>query len=172
MNFQMLGSAKNQNLVIGVLNEDTVSIPAGSPVCYKMSGTNDGLGVVLPAQAGAGASSAICGIVPVSIAVGEKGTAVAYGIIYNAKLVLQTRAATTDSFASLASIAKFSLLLVDSAGNRMQSAASVAQTGYLPHAFIAQTVASQASSASGAVTSAFSTATAVYTTVKAFVRMM
>lgn len=149
--------------------EATLAIAAGAPVALVMNGTNDGLDIVNASTAGAAKSTSFfIGIAPYAITAGAFGDIIISGIVTNALLTLTTRATSTDSFASVASLALGVLLNVDSVGNRLSAGATGGSSAFLPNILLAQTLASSASSASATS----NTGTAVTATVKVFLRTM
>lgn len=169
----------NKADVVGVVvrNADTVTIPPGTPVCLVMNGTNDGLDVVLPNTGGASKAHAfLFGAVISPVGPGVNGIpANGYGetqiMGVNGAIVLLrgTRAASTDSWTSTASIASYVVLTIDTVNNAFQSSGGTqAATAYLPFAVLAQSVASVVASASATS----DTRTALTQSVKAFLRMI
>lgn len=162
---------KGDRIAVNVRNGDTVSIPVGSPVCMVVNGTDDGMAVVLPSQAAGKAFSFLYGVVLQTLTVGQNGDAQVFGFVNNLILIRQTRAGTsgTSSWAAGATVTDPLGLVVDSVGNGfITSGGTLAQTLVMPFAFLAQTLASYAASA----TNATDTRTSLTTLVKAFVRMM
>lgn len=150
--------------------EASASIPAGTPVCFVMNGTNDGLDVVLPGTgAGVKATSFAAGIALTAMIAGAYGESQVYGFCQNVVLRRQTRAASTDAFSSNSDgFATGLLLQVDTVNNAVSTAASVGASGYQPAAILAESVASWASSASATS----DTRTAITVATKAMIRMM
>lgn len=110
------------------------------------------------------------------IAVGSFGEAVVYGFT-DVIVVRRTRAATSDSWPTVPAITEYCQLVVNSVNNALTVSATLA-LGLSPAGlFAADSFASSASLASdtassNSVMSAFSTATAQTTRMKAFVRLM
>ena len=176
MRFKLVG---NKADVIGVVvrNADTVAILPGTPVCLNMNGTNDGLDVVLPSTGGATKAHAGAFGVTLSptgpgvqgIPINGYGEAQIFGVNAAVNLTRQTRAASTVSWNSEASIASYAVMQIDTSANGFSTAiASQAATQYLPFAVLLQSLASYASS-----TSATSdTRTAITAAVRAFLRII
>lgn len=148
MNQPQLGN-KSQVVSRTVKNADTVPIPAGTPVVLAVSGTDDGLAVVLPGTAGTARASSLCvGISGRAIPVGGIDSAVCSGVITNAKITMQTRATSTDSFASANSMNFGDVLVIETVGNGFSRSAAGAQSANVPAFALCQSVASQAGQAS------------------------
>lgn len=129
-------------------NGGTKAIAAGQPVILAMNGTNDGVAVHLPSESTAAkATTLFKGIALQAAAVGDYFD-VAVGYVRNVTVVRQTRAATTDSFASAAAVAVGDRMYPDTVGDGMlRSDAGAA--GITPVIGVAlDTLASKASSAS------------------------
>jgi len=164
MNFNQNNNNKPERGTVRIKNaEASATINAGQPVCLVMNGTDDGLAVVLPGTGGATkAHSLFFGVATENIATGNFGNSMVYGfhpaaVFYRG----QTRAASTDSWASAASVAQGALLAIDTAFNAMVSnAASVGATAYLPFALLGESIASAASSASATSDTRLSISTA------------
>lgn len=162
---------KPESLEIPVINGETSEVEPGTPVCFKFDATDDGIEVVLPATAGAAkADTLLAGIVVeknLPITLPKTGLAQVYGYCRVTKIVRQTRAATTDSFASYVAVAIGDRFVVNTIANAMsRSDAGVA--GIAPGRVIAaETLASGASSAS----STSITVTAITGTMKTFLRL-
>jgi hypothetical protein len=168
---------KNDIMAVVFRNADTAAIPAGSPICLVINGTNDGLDAVLPSTGGASKAHAFAygaAISPVgpslaSIPANGFGEAQIFGFNGGVVLTRQTRSASSVSWNSEASIASFVLLQIDTVANGFStSGGTQAATAYLPFAILCQSLASYASS-----TSATSdTRTAITASVKAFLRII
>jgi hypothetical protein len=162
---------KPDKLAVNIKNADTVTIPAGAPVCMIVNGTDDGIAVVLPSNAAGKAFSFLYGVNLSALPVGQQGEAQVFGFVNNLILIRQTRAGTSgaSSWAAGATVTDPLALVVDSVGNGfITSGTALAQTSILPFAYLAQTLASYAASA----TSTSDTRTSLTTLVKAFVRML
>lgn len=173
MRFQTLGP-KSAFGTAQIKNAHGSSIPAGSPVVLKLNGTDDGLAVILPSGGSAAQNSAFFhGVATDIIADGALGEAVTYGYCRNVVLCRQTRAASTDTWASEASIATGVVLTIASAQNAFTQtvstqASNVVITLNAVQLRVAESLASYASSASATS----DTRLAITTNAKAVIRMM
>jgi len=178
--FKTVGN-KNDSVMVVVKNaEASASIPAGSPVVLVMNATDDGLGVVLPSSSTAIKAQGLrFGCVTKTLAAGDFGEAVVFGLTNNLLLLRQSRA-TTDSWASEPARSVGEFLKMDTVNNAWITVAStikvvtnattdtLALTIYNPDAVLGQTLASYAGSAS----STADTRTALTASVKAVIRIM
>jgi len=157
-------------LAVVIHNADTITIPLGTPVVVVCNGTNDGLDVVLPSTAGASKMHSLAFGVTIgpSLAVGAYGEAMIFGFHTAVVLTRQTRASSTNTWNSEASIASFGLMNIESVANGFQTGATLASTNFLPFAVLGQSLASYASSASNAS----DTRTAITAAVRAFLRVI
>ncbi len=184
MNFQTLGD-KKERVINRVKNaESTLTIERGTPVVLTMTGTDDGLAVVLPSTAGQAKSNAfLFGVALDDIVAGAIGNVQSWGICDYVKLCLQSRSQTTGAntipTAETAALGLMLLLVTDSrVGNAFSTiadtvaaASSDAQTltrNNANLAFLGQSIASAAAIA----TSTNETRLAVTQAVKAFLRFM
>jgi hypothetical protein len=162
---------KRDIVALVIRNNSGVSMPSGTPINLELTGTNDGLDVVLPSSSAAKADVLGFGVVLNAIADQQYGEAQVFGFCNNITLLRQTRAASTDAFSSNSD--GFSLigvlLNIDTVNNAFStSGGTMAKSGFLPFAVLAATVASWASSASATS----DTRTALTVASKAFLRMM
>lgn len=176
--------AKYQTVIVQVKNADTVVIPNGSPVCFVMNGTDDGLAVVLPNTGGAAkATTLFAGVVEFTgtsagtgLPVGSIGDSFFFGMVTNARVELVTRSATSANWPSYAALAVGDALDVDTINNVFTDVATGAASAYAPYAVLGQSVPSAttqlSSSTSVASLLAQSAATVLTTAVKAFLRAM
>lgn len=166
---------------VGVRNaEASAVIPAGSPVVLVMNGTNDGCDVVLPSTSSLAKLIGFgYGVASRAMNAGDAGEAVVYGFVNSVILSRQTRAASTDVWASEPARSVGEFLTINTTINFLQTAVSTiavvtnatTDTRALRAPFdamLAQTLASYVSSAS----STADTRTAITAGVKAFVRLM
>lgn len=145
----------------------------GQPVCLKGSGTQDGVLVTLPASADAArAHTLLFGIAMQDVAAGGIGQVCIQGLCETALTLRQTRAASTDSYASASSLPNAGALQVQTALNCVTNTGTVGASNVLPAMALIGSYASAASLASSDVTGPASTATAISTYVKAFLRLM
>jgi hypothetical protein len=155
---------------LNIRNADTASIPRGSCVVLQAGdGTKDGMDVVLPSSATTGVYGALYGVAMQDIAVGGYGEAAAFGFVPGVIIRRDTRAASTDSWASQASLAAWHVLAQDTVNNCFStSAASQAASNFRPNALLASSLASYASSASTST----DTRTAITVAAKVFLRLL
>lgn len=170
---------------IAVSNAETVSIPQGTPLVFKLgvtknpssytnghpAGYYDGLYVVLPSTAGATSDLFGCGVALGNIAIGVMGKARTGGIISYALLKRGTRAATTDSWASSAALAASVLMAKDTVNNVFSTVASSAGLKY-PILLDSAAIYTGAASNAGPTGTANPTGTAYIVAVRAFMRGM
>jgi len=190
MNSPMIGSAPFKSFGNFKSDEASATIPVGAPICYVMDGTEDGFAAVLPSTAGAAKTPELFAGVNVTAGTGVTpngfGQFQCYGLCNYALFAQQTRAASTDSYASAASVAIGAPLQIDTVNNAFATdaeftgaitivtgatTATVAANfgnGKPPMFVMAQTLASAASSAS---TSSDSSTKKTYG-VKIFLRAM
>ena len=176
MRFKMAGNKADKIISVVRNGETSVAIPRGAPVVLKLSTTaadNDGLDVVLASTAGSPLSAALrFGVALTAIAAGDFGEVVRNGIMPYALVTRATRAASSDSWTSSASIASGIGLGLDIvAGNNAfilggASAAGSVVSG--PDAVLLDSIASMAASASATS----DTRTAITIAARVFVRML
>lgn len=146
-----------------------VAVSAGQPVVLAADGTNDGFEVVLPSGSTAAlASTLLMGVALNDLAAYEVGNARVFGKVEKLRLITGTRAASTDSYASYASVIAGAVLSLNTAANGFVTGASVGASAFQPAGALLETVASVASAAS----TTSDTSVVRYTDVKAFVRML
>lgn len=170
MRFQTNGD-KPTFIAVQVRNARASSgaIATGAPVILALNGTNDGLAVVLPNEASvAGHSAFAYGIAVEPIAAGQLGECQVYGYNRNVTLFLSSRAASTDSWASRASIATGVGFALDTVNNCLSTVALTAALALGNASALAASIASAASSASATS----DTRTAITTSAKVFLRML
>lgn len=180
MRFKTVGNKTDKAFIVIKNDSATQTIPNGAPCYFQMNNTNNqssdnGLAVInANAAAGVGqnffagvvASEQQAGAGNVGIAPGSVGEAQVYGFCQSLRLIRQTRATSTDSYASAASnnIGDWLVPMTNSGGvttydaysdigsNLTASANSTVNALTLPnlnqYAVLAQTLASLASSAS------------------------
>lgn len=164
-----IGTKPFKNELLFKNGEASASIPVGSPVVFVMNATDDGFAAVLPSTAGAAKCPELfagVNVSPSALAAGEFGTSQIWGFCNYATVVQQSRSASTASFVSAAAFSVGQPLNVDTVNNAftLGSIVTGAMTivtgattdtvavnfgdGNPPMAVIAQTLVSQASSAS------------------------
>ena len=150
-------------------NEDTVSIPVGSPVCLALNATDDGLAVILPSTTASLAHGGLFGVTTKTLAVNDYGEVQVFGFCQEIILLTGTRATSTDSFSTQSGAVGIALN-VDTVNNVFStSGGTQAKTAFLPWGILAQSF-TQAGIAS--TTGTFTTVTAITQYVKAFLRIM
>jgi hypothetical protein len=169
MNFLPVGN-KADHIRLTIKNEDTVSIPQGTPVSLMLNGTDDGLAIALPSTNGATkAQSAFLGVTLATHAVNDVGTVISFGIVPYALLTVMTRGASSNSWSSSASVAVGELLAIDTINNAfLLESASLGSNNFLPFAILAGSISSYAASASATS----DTRTAIVVGVRVFVRAL
>lgn len=159
--------------------EASASIPVGTPVLLNLSGTDDGLEVILPSSGDATkALTRFFGVVTGTIAAGQLGEVLIAGVARKANLVQATRAASSDSWATFDTLAADLQMSVDTVNNCFRTQASTTTvasnttvTQVSPKGtavFLAQTVASF----SGLASATSDTRLVITTAVKAIVRAL
>lgn len=98
MRIGVLAKDKPERIYVAV--KANVALNIGDFCSFALDGTDDGLAVI----AGAGTAVTAAGVVGSNIPAGGFGVAQVYGICEATNVVRSTRAATTNSFASGASI--------------------------------------------------------------------
>lgn len=152
-----------------VQNNGAAAIAEGAPAIYEMDGTDDGLSAENASDSNAaGASGGLAGVALESIAVSAYGKVQTRGYVDKVVLVRATRAATTDSYATLAAIAKWDQLIVNTVGNGFSRSGAGAASAALPKVCAIGTLASSASQASTTSDSSLQKTT----TITAFLRIM
>lgn len=144
MNGPLIGSKAFREKAIVKSAEASSNITAGMPVALVMNGTDDGIGVVLPATAAAAkATTLFFGVVDRTLAPAEYGHSILFGFVSAARIVrAQTRANSTDPYVTVAAISVGQKLSVNSAQNAFDPGAIGAASDFLAYAVAAQTVAS------------------------------
>jgi len=126
---------KADRIIFSCRNMDVSAIPRGTPVLLQITaGTpadTDGLGVVLPSTGGAGSVQSLnFGVTTTALAPGDDGEVVVFGIT-NGNVQKVTRANSTSSWPSAASVAK-GPVKIDVANNiYIPAATSDPTAGYL-----------------------------------------
>ncbi len=169
MNVMTVGRGPQRVRVPVKSAEASATIPRGTPVCLVMNGTDDGFAVVLPATGGAAKANLFnYGVVIDAIAPKEETDSIVYGLVPYALVTRATRAASSDSWTSSASVAVGVMLAVDTINNAFLLGASAGSSNFLPQGGLAQSIASMAASA----TATTDTRTAITAGVRIFVRQL
>lgn len=168
--FQLLNKESPERFFFYVRNGETsLALLAGEPVAYDMDGTRDGRDVSRANTAAAAkATTLFAGIPPLQIDANQSGMAQVYGFNDNLIYINQTRAASTDVWASYPAVAVGDKLRVETAGNGITRVAAGAASEFLAGIAAAQTVASATTLAS----SIGGTALRLTTAIKGFLRVM
>lgn len=159
------------HILLNALNAETsASAPRGTPMVLTVNGTNDGLAVVLPSTATAAKTLGYCiGVATNKMDAGTYQDLIAYGVAPYVIVKQGTRAASSDSWTSSASLAALAVLAIDTVNNCfVTTAASLPASNYLPFAIMAGSVASFAASA----TATSDARTVLTASVKAFLRFL
>lgn len=153
---------------ISLINgESSSSITAGEPVV--LSASDNGAKVVLPATAGATVSTPLfAGIAAKTTTVGNAVEIVAGGYCAKAKFVVRTRAASTDSFSTVAAMAIGNILTIDTVNNGVAYSTVGAASMAVPAIVLMESIASIAGVASATSLSA----TVSTSSVKVWVRAL
>lgn len=168
MRFQTLGN-KPAFVSNTVLNgESANAFAAGNLAILKLGGTSDGLAVVLPATAGAAKSNVYqYGIALEAAIAGTHFSIQQFGYCRNVTLRRATRAASSDSWTSAASMETNHYLVPETLGNGVSSGGTTSGAGIVA-IMLAESVAAFAASASATS----DTRTMITQSVKAILRML
>lgn len=168
MNAKSVGNAPEKVFLV-VRNDESSTISRGTPVALQLDGTDDGLAVILPSTSAAKAHAVAFGVAAQDIASGTDGQVQVFGFCNYAKIVTSTRAASTDSFATVETQALGCILNISTVANAfISSGGTLAVTGYLPFAVLAQSMASTV----GIASTTSDTSLRKTTSAKVFLRMM
>ena len=173
MKFWNAGSGKPEDIIHVVKNLEAVTIPVGTPVVYAMSGTDDGLGVILPSSSTAARISVFCaGVTIKAMEPGKMENVQCYGFNRKTALFRGSRAASTAAWPTMAAMSLGDVLAIDQAGNGFISSASAANSAFQPMAVLAEAVASGSGFASSNNGQNPASALSYYQLVKTFLRFM
>jgi len=162
MRFKQNGNKRDLVAMCIYNDEASATIPLGAPVVLSLSGTQDGVAVVLPATAADKKQTTFgYGVSLGAYAIKTFGEAQVFGLCSNVML-MKTRATSTDPYVSLDVGV---LLKAESVSNAFVTVASGGASAFMPVAAIAFSIAAVASTAA-------STATAYTSQCVAFLRMM
>ena len=143
MRTKIVGNKRDNVIVVVKNSEATSSITSGMPVELSLNGTNDGLAVLLPSNSDAKAHAGFFGVALGTITAGNFGECAVFGFILDALVLSRTRAATTDSWSTVASMPVGCLLNVDTVNNWFStSGGTQAKSAFLPYAILAESIAS------------------------------
>lgn len=168
---------KADKIIMNVRNDEaSASIPAGTPVVLNLSTTAsasaDGLGVVLPSTAGDPLSFACkYGVLTATLAAGQFGESVLFGIVTNALIVRATRASSTASFSTFTTVASGIGLGLDTVNNAFNTTGASIAGAIASNAMMAILLDSL-STGSGSASTTSVTANTKYDTARVFLRML
>lgn len=169
MNSPMIGSKAFKEFLNFKNIEASATIPAGTPILFAINGTADGFDAHLPSSSSAAKSPELFAGVcngPVAVVAGQAAGAQVWGLCEYALVSQQSRAASTDSYASAAALSVGQPLAIDTVnnafktGNQVTGAFTIVTNattdtlainfgdGNPPMFVMAQTLASASSSAS------------------------
>lgn len=168
MRFQTLGNKPPFIANMALNGEASASIVAGNMCILKLGTTDTGLAVVLPSTAGAAKSNVYqYGIALENAAPGVNFNVMQFGYCRNVTLRRATRAASSDSWASAASMETNHYLVPETLGNGVSSGGTTSGAGIVA-VMLAESVASMA----GSATATSDTRTMITQSVKAILRML
>jgi hypothetical protein len=157
---------KADTISIVVKNSGTATIPAGSPVYFTFNGTDDGTSVIDATAAGAAKYQTFAGVLPADVVPNSMSNAVVFGFMNAAKVIRQTRSATSVDYAAT-TIAIGDILVVDTANKcfvRNGAGATATAQGYA--------IAAQALSVVSVASTTNDTSTSKLGTMKIFLRAL
>jgi hypothetical protein len=166
---QVPGNTADRAFINGK-NVESSAIAKGVPVILRASTSDDGLAVVLPSTAGAAKTlSLFYGVTSDIMNAGDYGDLCAFGVCPYVLVARATRAASSDSWTSSASIASYAALNIDTVNNKFGVfSASAGASAFIPFAILLDSIASFAASATATTDSR----TVLTTSVRAFLRML
>lgn len=125
-------------------DEASASIPAGSPVLFSIDGTEDGFAAHLPSSSSAAKCPELFAGVfsgPGSLLAGYPGAAQIWGLCDYAIVVQQSRAASTDSYATAAALSVGQALSIDTVNNAFATGSQFTGARTIVTAFTSGTAA-------------------------------
>lgn len=173
MNIPQIGNKADQVIANIKSDEASITIKSGGPVYLQLDTVDDGLAVLSAESLAAADIPLFYGLALSDIGPAVDGQSLVFGVHNAGRIVLATRAATTDVWASYSAGAVGDIMTVVTATGTIQAliraGANTATTNAMIHARLAGTYASATTIASslGGSASLFSTATA-----KIFLRAM
>lgn len=143
---------KAARVAITVANKETsATLALGAPAIFQLSATaddpGDAMDVVNPSTAAAALYQLCAGVLTSAIPVNQFGEAIVFGYAPSTLVKLNTRATSTDTWASVQSVASALLLVPDFTNNVWQTLANVAAQSS-PQVILLDTIASIASASS------------------------
>lgn len=174
MRQKYVGNKRDSKLVV-VRNDDTVTIPRGTPLVLQLSSTaddGDGLAVLLPSSTSAALSDVFgYGVATADIPVNGISEAIVSGYVAYALITQLTRSASSAVWPSYASSAS-AILQIDTLNNAfLMASISQALQNYLPFAVLLDSIAGS-STTSASTSSGPGTVTASIVAHRVFVRML
>lgn len=171
MRLNQLAGNKGDRVAVNGMNVETSTIVRGTPVVLRASATDAGLAVVLPSTAGAAKTQALAfGVATDAFVTNTFQDLIAFGYCPYILMNRATRAASTDSWTSSASVASFAILSIDTINNAFAvlSVSAATNMSALPFAVLIDSIASFAASASATSDSR----TVMTSGPRAFIRML
>lgn len=152
MRFRQNGNLGDVRMVV-IKNASSITINAGCPTYFDFAATGKGRGRdVIPSESAAASTGTIrAGMATKALAQYETGDALVWGFTPSAVIVGNTRAASTDTWASVASVASGALLIpqIGLAGVQgWRTTSGLPTTAVGVYAVMMQSLASRASQAS------------------------
>ena len=131
MNAPLRSKNRPHTARITCYNSDAAQIPRGAPVFLNYTAAGEEKYVALPSTGSAAKNTFLCqGLATANVPVGEWGEFLVAGFHFAAKVIRQSRAASTDSYASVAAIAVGDYFTIDSVNNGLaRSGAGAASIG-------------------------------------------
>lgn len=174
MNHKFWDRDKAEDIVVTVKNiEATSIIYAGQPCILGMTGTDDGIGVVLPSSSSAAKVGAFfMGVAIRNMNPGQVNDCQVFGFNRNTKVIRGTRAASTDSWPSFAAITIGDLLSIDTVNNCFARSGAASNIGIKWPFNVAESMASVTTMASSVLGQNAASALVFLQSVKTFIRSM
>ena len=170
MRFAAVGG-KAGHILDNVRSHETNTIGRGRPLVLDLNGTDDGLSVVLPSTAGATKSASfLYGVATADIEYNGLSETLLYGICPFALVTINSRSATSASWASLDSVPPYQLLGLDIDNNAFNIAS--ANTGAGNAYFLFATLLDSIKSQAGSATASSDTRLVILQGFRTFVKML
>jgi hypothetical protein len=175
MRAKYAGNKADRILHVVKSGESTLTIPRGSPLILGTTNVaapeTDGLAVMLPSSGGSAPSFQMrYGVATQSMAPGEYGETILFGIAPYALLQKITRAATTASWSAVASSAGGFPLGIDTVANIFIPGATIA--GSVESNMVQAVLLDSLAAIAGSASNTSDTRTAIYVGARIFVRML
>jgi hypothetical protein len=174
MRYKEIPGGKKEVVMMSFQNEDTVAIKRGGPVALKALASNPGVGAVSADTLAAANQQTFFGFnAGPEVAVGAFGDAQVFGFFEYARILVTTRAASTDVWASYPAVALYDILAINSVASAQAVARSGAGSANLAYPMIAAfSYASATTQASSLSTSGVGDALLSVIEARVFVRAM